>query len=230
VTAPQALLEAAARCYLRGGAPEGACSCFDRIGAWAEAASLHESAGRSREAADRYEKAQRWIDAARCHRASGDFAGEARCLERAGARIRAAWVLAHDLGQAHQAQVLVQDAWNEDDTIILGEDAVVRARCLVVLGERRAAALMLRAALRLIREHTGFVPLWLSGWALAVAEALRRPDLAAEILTMEQSPEAEPLWDAWAQRTFGEAVAPPVRLDQEPPAEVEGSQESETHE
>jgi hypothetical protein len=255
VTAPQALLEAAVRCYQRGGDPEGACRCFDLLGAWEEAARLHERAGRSREAAVRYERAGRFLDGARCYRGSGDLEGEVRCWVRGGEPVRAAWVLAHDLGRAHQAKALLQEllAWEEAQSPSMihvpgtpaymapewargdprrygpGSD-IVQARCLVLLGDRRAAARTLRATFPALRAlPPGPERSRLSAWALAVAEALNRPDLAAEILTtIEDGPEAERLWDAWAERTFREAVAPPVRLSRE--ALATGPEESETHE
>lgn len=211
MTERQELLEAAARCYLRAGEQDGACRCFELCAAWAEAATLHEAQGRVRQAAARYEQAGRWLDAARCHHAAGDAEGEARCLAGGGEKLRAAWVLAHVLGRARAAEELIADT----TASLAGETDILLARCDVLRGERGRAAKRLRTALVWVeRQAVGPARQRLLDWALAVAEALRRPDLGALVLAASAGDAgAEAQWDAWAERTFGEAVAPPMPLD-----------------
>lgn len=213
MSGPRELLEAAARCYLRAGDPGDACRCFEAMGAWGEAASLHENAGRVREAALAYERAQRFLDAARCYRASAQPEGEARCLLHAGETLRAAWILAHELGRVHEAQALatgIAAGSAEEQAAAL----LVIARCEASRGDRSVAARKLREASALLRGIAVGSP-WhrLADWALALCEALRRPDLAALVLTTTpQGSAAEVVWDQWAQRTFGEAVQPSIPL------------------
>jgi hypothetical protein len=217
VTAQRELLEAAARCYLRAGDQGDACRCFESLGAWGEAASLHENAGRVGEAAVAYERAGQFLDAARCYRAGGQRADEVRCLVRGGEGFRAAWILAHELGRAREAEALVGDLTRtekEDETAA----ELVLARCDVAHGERNAAARRVRQVLSSIREIPAGSP-WrrLVNWALSVCEALRRPDLGALLLTTtaKSGVNAEVMWDQWAERTFGEAVRSPVPLERE---------------
>jgi tetratricopeptide (TPR) repeat protein len=224
--APEArrLLEGAARCYLHAGDTEGARRCFEQLGDLAEAARLYEAAGLPRDAADFYEQAGYNPEAARCYRAAGDAAGEARCLALAGEPLRAGWILAHDLGRAAEARALCANAG-------LGLDAdgiaarLVLARCSAALGERAPAARALHQALPALRRiPAGPLRRRLSGWALALAETLHRPDLGAVVITtLEGGAGAGEIWDAWARRTFGEPVAPPIQLEREATA---GDQET----
>jgi hypothetical protein len=211
------MLTAAARCFLRAGDQDEAGECYELVGAWAEAASLHDNAGRGAQAAVMYQRAGRWLDAARCHRASGRPETEAYCLEAGGDPLGAAWVLAHDVGNPQKAELLLS---NTELASLVDKLAgeLVHARVEAALGDTRASAKRLSATFARIRGFQGPIRERLSAWALAVTEALRRPDLGAVVLVtvMESTSGSERTWDAWAQRVFGEPVPPPVPLGADP--------------
>lgn len=213
------VLAEAALFYLRAGDEAGACRCYEAMGAWSEVARVHERAGRYKEAIDHYEKAERWADAARCHRRCRDAHGELRSWLRGGEELRAAWVLANALGWVRRARALAASVSpsSEGERLAL---AMVLARCEVVQNEHGAAAKKVEDALGTIREIPSSSP-WREAplWALAVTEALRRPDLGARVLraAAEGGTAFDMTWDAWSLRVFGKVEISPWDFPPQPP-------------
>lgn len=204
------LWESAARCYVQGGELPAACRCLERSGRDSEAAALHEVAGAWREAARCHARAGTHRSAARCYEAAGAWAEAARSHEHAGDVIAAAWLLAHALGWHAGARQML-DGWQdagEDGAQRVGA-ALVCARCDAAAGRAREAARTLAAVLAGAAAVPEPARSRLRGWAVAVADALARPDLGARAHAAlgRGTDDDVRAWEAWAQRVLGE-VAP----------------------
>lgn len=200
------LWESAARCYVQAGEPLAAGRCLERAGRHSEAAALYESAGAWREAARCHARAGAHRAAARCCEAVDAWAEAAQSYQRAGDITEAAWLLAHALGwHANALQLLGSRPGQAPPASAVGAD-LVRARCDAASGRPRQAARVLAAAL----ASAGLVPeaarTRLRTWAVAVADALARPDLGASAHAAFGHGSADDVrvWEAWAQRVLGE--------------------------
>jgi hypothetical protein len=206
------LWESAARCYVQAGEPLAAGRCLERAGRDSEAAALYEPAGAWREAARCHARAGAHRAAARCHEAVDAWVEAAQSYQRAGDTIEAAWLLAHALGWHGNALQLLASRPGEAPAadVAVGSD-LVRARCDAASGRPRQAARVLAAAL----ASAGLVPeaarTRLRTWAVAVADALARPDLGASAHAAfgRGSPDDVRVWEAWAQRVLGESAPYP---------------------
>jgi tetratricopeptide (TPR) repeat protein len=220
------LWESAARCYVQAGELLAAGRCLERAGRHSEAAALYESAGAWREAARAHARAGAHRAAARCHEAVDAWAEAAQSYQRAGDITEAAWLLAHALGwHANALQLLGSqpgEAPPADAASAVGAD-LVRARCDAASGRPRQAARVLAAAL----ASAGLVPeaarTRLRTWAVAVADALARPDLGASAHAAFGRGSADDIrvWEAWAQRVLRESAPYPgehAPATAEPPA------------
>jgi hypothetical protein len=218
------LWESAARCYVQAGESLAACRCLERGGRYSEAAALYESAGAWREAARCHALVGAHRPAARCYEAAGAWPEAAWSHEQAGDVIGAAWLLVHALGWHAGARQML-DGWQgapEDaDADAPGDvDAgavqragaeLVRARCDVVAGRPRQAARTLVVVLAGAAAVPEPVRARLRGWAVAVADALARPDLGARAHAAlgRGTDDDVRVWEAWAQRVLGEAAPYP---------------------
>lgn len=213
MTSPLELWASAGRCWLAAGAVDEALRCFEAAGAWGSLAALYEQKGRFAEAAMAYEQSSQWLEAARCHRLAGQFEDAEQCLSMGEMPIRRAWALVHDHGRAEEAEAVIDRAPTRDAGETSGA-LLVLARCDVARGAREAAAKKVCQVLPLLHEISLATGLRCAvGWAVSVAELLRRPDLAAHALAMAPPGfEADKLWDAWTKRAFGAVVPPPFAL------------------
>jgi hypothetical protein len=256
VTAPVELLHRAARCYLAAGLADDACRCFEGAGDAVAAARLHEQQQRWEPAATGYAAAGAWADAARCWLRCARPAAAADCLVKAGDPLRAAWVFADQAGLHGRARSLLAQVADESAGAQLGAELVrarceagtgahdpAARRLRHVLdrlreppaaparpatagaeeeGRRAAAARDGPRRPAVVGVHTGE----LIDWALAVAEALRRPDLGVlthAAATAVGMPGAEQRWERWALATLGDAAGVPVREAPEDGADDQGS-------
>lgn len=225
----RALWESAARCYVQAGEPLAACRCLERAGRHSEAAALYESAGAWREAAESHERAGAHRAAARCYEAVAAWAEAARSYERAGDLTDAAWLLAHALGWHANALQLVGGQADAAHSAAPGSEvagavgaALVRARC-DASDRPRQAARTLATALASASEVPEAARARLRTWAVAVADALARPDLGASAHAAFGRGSADDVraWEAWAQRVLGEnAPYPGERAEPEATIDV----------
>jgi hypothetical protein len=99
---------------------------------------------------------------------------------------------------------------------------LVRARCDAASGRPRQAARALAAALARAAAVPEAARTRLRTWAVAVADALGRPDLGASAHAAFGRGSADDVraWEAWAQRALGEnAPYPGERAEPAPAAE-----------
>jgi hypothetical protein len=237
------LLHRAARCYRAAGLADDACRCFEQAGDPVTAARLHEQQQRWEQAANGYTAGGAWAEAARCWLRCHRPAEAADCLGKAGDPLRAAWVLADQARLYRRARSLLRQVADETGTTQLGV-ALVRARCDAGTGAHESAARGLRHVLDRLRQPAsqpsrpstggaeepgrpaaapagprrpavvGVHAVELTEWALAVAEALHRPDLAVlthAAATAAGLPNAEQNWEQWAVAILGDATGVPVR-------------------
>lgn len=212
------LLGRAARLYRTAGCDDDACRCLERSGDFAAAAALHRQLGRFAAAAACFERAGQPLQAAPAHAAAGNPADAARCYREAGQALEAAWVIAHHLGQPARALATLleapPDAAGPAETRDLRR-ALVRARCLAATQPDQAARTLRQVAAAFAATATGAQP-GLFAWALAVAETLDRPDLAARLFAA--LPAEAPGWADWARRRLGTADGIPLPGEAGPPA------------
>jgi hypothetical protein len=214
------LWESAARCYVQAGEALAACRCLERAGRASEAAALYEAAGAFREAARCHAQAGAHRPAARCYEAAGGWAEAARSHEQAGDVIDAAWLLADALGWHAGARQML-DGWQAAgghagaDAVQRAGAELVRARCDAAAGGSRQAARTLVAVLAGAAALPGPALARLRGWAVAVADALARPDLGARAHAAlgRGTDDDVRAWEAWAQRVLGEVAPYPGEPD-----------------
>jgi tetratricopeptide (TPR) repeat protein len=201
----RALWESAARCYVQAGEPLAACRCLERAGRHSEAAALYEAAGAWREAAQSHARAGAHRAAAHCYEAVEAWAEAAQSYEAAGDLTDAAWLLAHALGWHANALQLLDARPAAEPGEAVGA-ALVRARCDAASGRSRQAARALAAALARAGDVPEVARSRLRTWAVAVADALGRPDLGASAHAALGRGSADDVraWEAWAQRVLGE--------------------------
>jgi hypothetical protein len=206
VTPRDRLLLAAARCYERAGLADDACRCFEGAQAWADAAALHERAARPMDAAAAWERAGRPVDAARCLEAAGHPELAAVAYTAGGDALSAAWIRTHALHDAAAARALLRGFVPAvaDDALA---QTLVLARCDAAGPAAPRAAQALRGAIARLSEASPARRARLATWAVAVADALGRPDLG--ILAHGAASPGD--WDRWAATTLGEVPAPPWR-------------------
>lgn len=213
MTSPAELWAAAGRCWLAAGAEDEALAAFEAADAHSSLAALYERKGRFGEAGAAYEKTALWMDAARCYRIAGQLEDAERCLGLGEIPLRRAWALAHEHGRTEEALQVLDTAPTRDAGEISGA-LLVLARVDVARGARDEAARkiwLVLPKLAAISPASGFRIVF--GWAVAIAELLRRPDLAAIVLaSAPRGFEADVLWDEWSKRTFGAAIPPPISL------------------
>ena len=207
------LLRRAANCYLGADLVDDACHCFEQLGDDALAARLHERQGRFLQAAQGYERTGNWTDAARCYQRCGLPNEAAACLLQAGDRWQAAWLLADQAGRWQRARLLAQELTPTTlmETLAL---ELLLARCEAAgMHPRTAAARLQRVLQRLIEVPTGVERQQLESWAFAIANCLRRPDLAATLhaaAVVAGMPGASQRWESWALSNLGDATGIPL--------------------
>lgn len=176
----RSLLTRAAQCYLRADLPEEAARCYREAGVPAQAAAL-------------WERAVQYDEAAR------DYA-------RAGMHDRAAWLLVHWLDNPRQARAELA-SWtsrNAQSTIVR---ELILARCAVADGQvdPRAVLAVERAVDHLACSSSGDYSPDVEVLAVAVADALRRPDLSALVFAAAVRSGQQPAvgrWQEWSLRTL----------------------------
>jgi hypothetical protein len=184
-------LHRAAGCYLRAGLPHEAARCYRDAGAHELAAQAWESIHAYAEAAEDY--------------------------VAAGLPELAGWLLAHELGDAEAARAVLAAAppdvpAREPGRPFSGGERALRhrlaaARCDVLEGESGAESWDGLAALDDVQTHLAAdSPLFdhlLEPWAVALTEALDRPDLTACVFAAAvrgRRRGAAERWDAWSRR------------------------------
>ena len=195
----KALICRAAACYERAGLTENAAQCWEDGGEPARAAPLHRALGRLEQAALAHERAGQPGPAAECYAAAGDHAAALGCLVAAGQLLEAAWTAAHHLGRVAEARALLGRVEAEDELTRLSL-ALVRDRCA-----RRGEAVV---AIADAWPGLGLGAPRLASWALALAEAIDRPDLSAMLYAaMDGSPGVANAWESWAGDRLGDRAA-----------------------
>ncbi|MCP5419575.1 MAG: hypothetical protein H6970_04275 [Gammaproteobacteria bacterium] len=206
-------LRRAARCYLQAGLLDEACRCFERLPDARQAALLHERQRRWAQAAAWYERVPAWKEAARNHERCEQYEAAAQCWLQAGERLLAAWTLADRASRISRVRELLS-GFEPAGSVQALELRLIRARCLAGEEERPVAARCLRdvvAGLADLDESAARQrPV---DWAVRVAEALRRPDLAA--LTYATAVQvgisgSSERWTAWARDTLGDVTGIPM--------------------
>ena len=197
------LLARAADCYLRAGLPLDAARCYRDMGAYRAAAEIWEKLGAL-------------PDAAR------DYAA-------AGAHEQAAWILAHQIGDAPAARAELVEAEAEAEAAgqapdqVAGPSAVARkaaarktaelrlrltrARCDVAENVARSETIGIlgEAMEHLDHDVLSLDPLSIEQRAVAVAEAMGRPDLVALVFAAAVRGgrhQAAERWNGWSQRVL----------------------------
>jgi hypothetical protein len=179
-------LHRAAGCYLRAGLPHEAARCYRDAGA-------HELAARTWESIHAYAEA-------------------AEDYVVAGLPELAGWLLAHELGDADSARAALAAPATEARPLHLSGDPALRrrlveARCDVLVVESTTESWDGLVALDDVQTHLAAEsPLFdhlLEPWAVALTEALDRPDLtacvfAAAVRGLRRG--AVERWDAWSRR------------------------------
>ena len=188
--ADTALLSRAASCYLRGGAPDEAARCYRDAGAYRRAAETWESIGALAEAAANY--------------------------SAAGMHDRAAWILVHEVGDpaAARAELAAAEA-RAAGADVAGQARplsdllryIVRARCNVAEGTASADTLAVLQSVMDYLEH-GDDPWYgaeAESRAIAIAEAMIRPDLVALLFAASVRGgryQAARRWSEWSLRVL----------------------------
>jgi hypothetical protein len=212
----QSLLLRAAECYLGAGLRDDACRCLEQAGDFAGAARQYESLGRPEQAAAAYQHGRLWHEAARCFLACGRPLDAAQSLENAGVPLQAAWVLAEVAQRYDRARALAHTAAPETPAQIL-EHRLVLARCEAGNGHRRRAADLLAGEMRTLASlgpDSDPDPERLLDWALGVATALDRADLASDLFALARQSgtfsDLERRWETWAMARLGMAAGVPA--------------------
>lgn len=195
------LLARAAECYKRAGAPQDAARC-------------HRAAGAHRAAAQIWETLRAFPEAAR------DYAA-------AGAHEQAAWILVHHLGDvpAARAELAAAEmaaatraeadpaAGQERPPVIAQRAAELRrrlilARCNAAEDVARTETLAILGEAMEHAEHDvqSLLQASIEQLAVAVAEAMNRPDLVALLFAAAVRGghhQAVERWDEWSRRVLG---------------------------
>jgi hypothetical protein len=224
------LLRKAARCYALAGWTPDAVRAFERMGDHDRAAAGYEQMGRGDDAARAYSRAGRWEAAARCWLRIDRAAAAADCLRKTGQTIEAAWLLADRAGRFREASEMVREDATDRTPFDRIAVELVRARCDV--GRRPDQARGVRRLREITAALTGLADgnrARLFDRAFAVAGALGRPDIAADLhaaAVLARLPRAAEQWDRWAERRLGcrVGVEPPA-IDGEPGRERSGDGE-----
>jgi hypothetical protein len=176
----RSLLLRAAQCYLRADLPEEAARCYREAGAPAQAAALWERAGH-------YDEAAR------------DYAN-------AGMRDRSAWLFVHWLDNPQQARAEIA-TWRPTDVQSTIVRELILARCAAAEDPVAAGGVLAveRAAGYLAQPPTGGYSLDVEVLAVAVADALHRPDLSALVFAAAVRSGHLPAiarWQEWSLQTL----------------------------
>lgn len=210
MTSSAELMVAAARCYLGARLEGDAIRCLATLGQWEEVARLHERAERWDEAATAYARAGEHVGAARCFERGGDVEHAAESWARAGMIEHAAWAYVHRLEQPVRARALLAGAAavEEGSVEALGR-ALVRARERAAR-QRGASG---RALVQVMEALGALVPTperrRLVEWSHALAEVLRRPDLAVRLGALRVGVDGWDVRDAWCETSLGQALRVP---------------------
>jgi tetratricopeptide (TPR) repeat protein len=204
------LLQRAARCYALAQWDDDACRVCEQLGYYVKAAQYHERQGRWVQAAQLYSRAAQWPNAARCYLKCNHPAEAAECLLRSGDSLRAAWYLAELAHHFIRAESIARNFERKSGIDELTVDLII-ARCHAGTGAHADGARRLIAGLgRLGQPRTAA---YLVDWALAVAEALHRPDLVALVYAAAIDSgysNAVDRWRQWSAQRIGCAfILPP---------------------
>lgn len=211
-TAREELLRRAVLCYRRAGADDDACRCLQQLGDFAAAALLHEQAKRWLLAARCFEGAAQWRSAARCYLVAHEPESAACCLIAAEDYLEAGWLLAHEAQRVDRARAVLArvQPQGDEETLAL---ALAVARCHSVRQPGAGGSVLRRVVTALPQLAAGPGRERVVRWALAQAEVLRRPDLAAQLhaaMLEAGLPQAVEHWETWAQQRLGSAQGIPV--------------------
>lgn len=207
------LLARAAHCYERAGWLDDASRCYTALDDHTAVARLHEAAQRWEAAAGAHGRADAWRDAARCYLRAERPGDAAESLLAAGETLEGCWLLASRLQAFGRAQAAAEALAPGSPEQALARQLVI-ARCRAARGAKADAAAQVRTAAEALQ---GLAPgrgrQRVANWALDVADALERPDLAALIHAAAHRaalPHAAARWEGWAVDTLGEAAGIPL--------------------
>lgn len=206
------LLRRAARCYAHDAWAGDACRLLAQLGDDRSAAPYFEQLGQWAQAGASYARSGQWRPAARCWQQAGEPAEAADCLVQGGEPIEGAWLFAHHASQFIRARNLLAQLPDdvEHDPLAV---ALVAARCDAGVKKVSQAAGCLRTvADRLLAQPSAPSRHRVLDWAFALADELRRPDLAATLHAMAfqtDVPDARQRWEEWADGELGETTGIP---------------------
>lgn len=214
------LLAQAALCFAEAGQPAEAARCRDKAGEPVAAADLYRAAGDLSKAADCYRRARRTGDAASCLLELGRPADAAALWEQAGDPLEAAWILAIDARQPGRARDLLVAAPASSGQRAAGRGAALRhaiALALCSALERRPAELAdvlggIEDALPAVSPASEQAKV--ARWAVAAADELRRPDLAARVFAAAYQCGVRGTasrWHEWARSALAGVAGVPER-------------------
>jgi hypothetical protein len=209
------LLRQAAKCYVEAQWADDACRVFEQVGNFARAAYYHEKQSRWARAAHFYALAGQWRSAARCYLLCDSPVEAADCLLRVNQPLNAAWYLSHLAHHFVRAESVARTVIPASRAEKLGIDLVV-ARCQAGTGAHGRAARELRSIVEQFGELLTMPHL--IEWALAVAEALRRPDLTALVYAAAVNsgvPDASEKWQQWSAQMLGSKIILPAHEPEE---------------
>ena len=202
------LLKKAASCYLKAGWLSEACRVWKQIGDYHQAAQIYEEQENWAEAASCYRQAQNWSKAANCYLKDGQAEAAAQCLLEAGETLKAAWIWVSQLKQVYRTREALSSFVPQTETQEL-EIELITAHCEASTGKKRESAIRLREQLDSLLEYP---QAHLYEWALTIAQAIKRPDLAALIhatAVRAKLPNAVAVWETWALEKLGDATGIP---------------------
>ncbi|MHB9858293.1 hypothetical protein [Streptomyces sp. YIM S03343] len=208
------LLQRAALCYAQAGDLAQAARCHEEAGYRLRAAELWEQAGDLVRAADCWRGAGRARLAAECLLRADRPEEAAACFEQAGDPLWAGWTLVTRTRSYATAEQLFAAARPT------GPGERLRRR----LGHELAAALAYGTTAALVATLSG-VPdrigtlaparerVEAERWAVAAADAIRRPDLGALVLAASYRagvPGCAGRWQRWAVHALGDTTGVPT--------------------
>ena len=211
------LLAQAALCYEQAGEPAQAARCRDKAGEPVAAAELFRAAGELANAAACYRRGGRTADAAACLLALGRPEDAAALWEEAGDPLEAAWILAVDARQPQRARDLLATATGP---CTAGRGSALRLTITTALCaalERQPAELA--EVLSGVEDAlAGVTPASeqakVTRWAVAAADQLARPDLAARVFAAAYRCGVRGTadrWRQWARSGLGGTAGIPER-------------------
>lgn len=218
------LWERAAHCYRQAKHHGDAARCYRESKTFPLAAHLFETAGHPLEAAQCHAQAKQWPDAARCYQAAGQMVPAAECFLHAGDPLNAGWLLAHEVRHWDRAMAVLSQVPTDQATTRIAL-TLAQGRCQAA----RTPCVAVRAVMEAIQalpELTSDVSRVMQ-WALALAEALPRPHLTANLhavgFRMGRTSSLRD-WQSWSLSAFGmvDGLPPDPEEKEMEPASNEG--------